>query len=390
VARRAELSFGEAYLQTWARTFEDYGEPHALIAPENGPASRELYGILRRVLREGERRWVSRTPRVWFGAFQGDPEALLRELFLRPNPEYRRFILETVDFELDPAAGEVLLAAVARECGRGGWRGLASSLSLGVSSRLGGASLFLQAFTAARHHGAYDPDRPFRLVRRENGPATRQLYEALALYGEAAGDFDRDSAVQILENPPEDPYNLILTAVAWLYGSAAADRLLRDVALEAFRSYPSSGPLLAWDSFVMLAAGPSEVHYTAGKRGTDLPGPLYLSSGIDQLPEGLRREVSGEEPPTPVFDALYRGAHLLRPLILVSCLVLLPFAWAGPARSLVALLLLLAFSQYAIVAVMSQPHGRFSDQVYLLIVMAVGIGAAGARHAASSAEGRGR
>jgi hypothetical protein len=85
-------------------------------------------------------------------------------------------------------------------------------------------------------------------------------------------------------------------------------------------------------------------------------------------------EASGEKPSTPVFDALYRLAYLLKPLVLVACLIFLPFGWASPARPLLCLLLLLGFSQYGIVSVMSQAQQRYSDPVYLLVFMAAAIG----------------
>ncbi|HEY5997822.1 MAG TPA: hypothetical protein VI078_00775 [bacterium] len=377
-AHRATERFREAYLHTWVRTFEDYREPRPLIVPENGPASRELYGHVAQVMREKPDSWKFRPPLFWFGAYRSDPDALLREFFTRPNPEYLDYVVGAVGSRIGSEAGGRLLAAVARECGIGGWRGFVASLSPGVPSRLEGSSLLWEAAIAGRHHGGYDPDRSFPIVRPQNGPATRQLYRAAADYGEASGEPGRAVAVALLENPGPLTYPLMTTAAMRLYGAAGADRLLRDVALEAFRAYPAAA-LVIWDNFVMLAAGPSEVQYTAGKRGTDLPGPLFLSSGLDRLPEKMRREVDGAKPATPFFDALYRGAHLLRPLLLVACLVLLPFAWAGPARPLAVLLVLLALSQYAVVAAMSQPHGRFTDPAYLLLVMTLAIGAAGAR-----------
>jgi hypothetical protein len=101
---------------------------------------------------------------------------------------------------------------------------------------------------------------------------------------------------------------------------------------------------------------------------------IYLSSGVAQLPGRMRTEAGGGQPPTPVFDALYRTAYLLKPAILAACLIFLPFAWAGPARALHALLLSLTVSQYAVVSLMSQAHQRYSDPVFLLVVMATAIG----------------
>ncbi|HEY5997821.1 MAG TPA: glycosyltransferase family 39 protein [bacterium] len=384
-AHRAGLRFEEAYLHTWRQRFEDYGKPRPFIVPANGPSTRVLYQCLWEALRQGPvPQWVSRSSRARLGVRAQDPGALLQEFFLNPNPVFLSYIVDTVKGRMGPAAAEEVFAGVARESGRGGWRGLAANLSLGVSSRMAGLSLLWEAFIAGRHHGGYDAERPFRLVRAENGPATRQLYEALASYGELTGDYDRAAAPAFIERPGAGSLDHVMTATTQVYGPGAADRLMRDVAIEAFRAYPAA-VLLFWDNFVVLAAGPGEVHYTADRRSTDLPGPLYLSSGLDRLPETMRREAGGDKPPTPIFDALYRVIHLLRPLLLVACLVLLPFAWAGPARPLAVLLVLLALSQYAVVAVMSQPHGRFSDPVYLLIVMAVAIGAAGVRAGGSGA-----
>jgi hypothetical protein len=362
---RVEQRFAETYFLTWSRSFEDYEHPRALITPEAGPASRALYACLARVVRQRPALWSS-------GAFAGNPDGLLKELFLRPNADACNFIVAAVSGELGPQAAAELFAAVPREYGQTGLRGLLAHLSLGVSSRLGGTSLFWQAYTAGRHHGAYDPDRPFRLIRPENGPATRQLYQAVETYGLSAGGYDRDAARAFLEGAEADSYADIWNAAWQLYGSAATDRLLRDVALEAFRAYPKA-VLLFWDNFLMLAAGPNDVRYGAAVRATDLAGVVYLSSGLEKLPAPMRAEVEGEKPSTPFFDALYRLGYLLKPLVLLACLVFFRFGWAGPARPLLCLLLLLGFAQYAVVSVMAQAHQRYSDPVYPLFVMAAAL-----------------
>lgn len=376
-----EQRFVETYYSTWSKNFRDYEHPRPLITPERGPASRALYDCLSRFLREKPHLWESRAPQPWFAAFAGNPDGLLREIFLRPNAEYFRFMSAVAAAELGPKAAAELFAAIPREYGQTGLRGLVAHLSLGVPSRLGGASLFWEAYVAGRHHGAYDPDRPFRLIRPENGPATRQLYQALESYGMASGSYDRATAAAALDGPEAAYYALIWKAAWQLYGSAASDRLLRDAALEAFRAYPKSA-LLFWDNFLMLAAGPNDVRYGDAARTTDLAGVVYLSSGLEKLTETMRTEVSGDKRSTPAFDALYRLAYVLKPLVLAACLIFLPFAWAGAARPLLCLLLLLGFSQYAVVSVMAQPHQRYSDPVYLLVVMAATIGIHGARHGA--------
>ena len=369
----AEQRFAETYFSTWSSNFQDYEHPRPLITPDKGPASRALYDCVSRFLRESPTHWAFRAPQPWFGAFAGNPDGLLKEFFLRPNAEYFNIMLSVIPMQLGPKAAADLFAAIPRECGQSGLRGLAANLSLGVPSRLGGMSLFWDAYAAGRHHGSYDPDHPFRLIRPENGPATRQFYQAVEIYGLSAGGYDRATAKTYLENAEAGHYFALWSAPWELYGSAASDRLLRDVALEAFRAYPKSA-LLFWDNFLMLAAGPNEVRYGSAVRNTDLAGIVYLSSGLDFLSEKLRAEVAGEKPSTPFFDALYRLAYLLKPLVLAACLIFLPFGWASPARPLLCLLLLLSLSHYAIVSVMSQAQQRYSDQVYLLFFMAAAIG----------------
>lgn len=376
-----EQRFVETYYSTWSKNFRDYEQPRPLITPERGPASRALYDCLSRFLHENPGLWSFRKPQPWFAAYAGDPDGLLREIFLRPNAEYFRFMSAVAAAELGPKGAADLFAAIPGEYGQTGLRGLGAHLSLGVPSRLGGASLFWEMYVAGRHHGAYDPDRPFRLIRPENGPATRQLYQAVANYGMSSGGYDSADASLFIEDQEAGYYPLIWNAAWQLYGSAAADRLLKDVAFEAFRAYPKSA-LLFWDNFLMLAAGPNDVRYGKAVRTTDLAGIPYLSSGLEKLPEELRAEVSGGKPSTPFFDFLYRGAYLLKPLVLAACLIFLPFGWAGRARPLLCLLLLLGFSQYAVVSVMAQAHQRYSDPVYLLIVMAATIGIHGARRGA--------
>jgi hypothetical protein len=385
-ASLVEQPFAETYFSTWSASFRDYRHPRPLVVPERGPASRALYECLAAILRGKPAAWLARPPFARFGAFGGNPDALLRELFLRPGADYFNFIFEEVTARLGPKAANDLFAALPREYGRGGLRGLAANLSLGVPSNLGGACLFWQASVAGRHHGAYDPDRPFRLVRPENGPATRQLFTALEGFGAASGRYDAGAARRLVEDPAKGDYDVIWYATLQQYGAAASDRLLRDVALEAFRAYPRS-TLLFWDNLLMLAAGPNDVLYGVAARTTDLAGVLYLSSWLDVLPPKMRAEVSGAKPATPVFDALYRLAYLLKPLLLVSCLILLSFGWAGPARPLFALLLLLAASQVAVTSVMAQAHQRYADQVYLLLVMAVAIGVHGALRRNGAGEG---
>jgi hypothetical protein len=352
-----------------------------LITPETGPASRALYDCMSSVLRERPAAWVGREPWVLFGAYAGNPDALLGEIFARPRTEYFLFVSTAVRVGLCPEPAAELFGGLAREYGQSGWPGFVANLSLGVPSHMGGASLFWEAYVAGRHHGAYDNDHPFRIIRPGNGPATRRLYEVVE-FGRKASTSDPIPAGEIMDSSDVNSFGWIRMAVIKAYWHEGTDRLLRDVALEAFRAYPKSA-LLFWDNFVMLAAGPNDVLYSGGKRNTDLAGVLYLSSRIEDLPAGLRAEVSGDKPATPFFDALYRAAHLLKPLILLACLVCLPFAWAGPARSLVILLLLLVGSQYAIVSVLSQPHQRYVDHVYLLVVMAAAIGVHGARRRSS-------
>lgn len=368
-----EQPFAETYFSTWSRSFEDYERPRPLITPQRGPASRALYDCLSAFLRRQPGSWVSRGPHARFGAFAGRPDALLEEMFLRPRAEYFNFIYEVVTATLGQKAAGDLFAALPREYGRTGVRGLVANLSLGVPSHLGGACLYWQASVAGRHHGVYDPDQPFRLVRPENGPATRQLYRAVADHGVSSGAYDPGAAPRMLEDPEKSHYDLVWFAVLEQYGAAAADRLLRDVALEAFRAHPK-GALLFWDNLLMLAAGPNDVRYGVEARTTDLAGVLYLSSWLDVLPQKMRAEVSGPKPATPVFDALYRLAYLLKPLLLVLCLIVLSFGWASPARPLLALLLLLAAAQYGVTSVMAQAHQRYADQVYLLLVTATAIG----------------
>jgi hypothetical protein len=379
-----ELPFAETYLSTWSRNFEDYEHPRPLITPGRGPASRALYDCLSRVLREKPAAWIFRSPRTLFGDYVGRPDAVLAEMFLRPSPFYFNFICETLTAELGAKAAADLFRALPREYGRTGVRGLLANLSLGVPSHLGGASLFWQAYVAGAHHGCYDPDHPFRLVRPENGPATRQLYRTVETFGQTSIKL-YSTAQAVMEDPDANNHPIIWAAAREQYGSAASDRLLRDAALEAFRAFPRS-TLLFWDNFLMLAAGPNDVLYRKAKRNTDLAGVLYLSSGFNVLPPDMRAEVSGARRPTPVFDALYRGAYLLKPLVLAACLLLLPFAWASPSRPLFLLLLLLAASQYAVAAVMAQAHQRYSDPVYLLVVMAAAIGVHCARRSPPAEE----
>jgi hypothetical protein len=372
----AEQRFAETYFSTWSRNFRDYEHPRPLITPEAGPASRALYDRLAHVLRGEPKLWAALSiflpPQARFGAPGADPEALLREIFLRPSPQYFNFMQAALSAELGAQAAGDLFAAIPREYGQTGLRGLLAHLSLGVPTRLAGTSLFWEAYAAGRHHGAYDPDHPQRLIRPENGPATRQLYEAVAAFGSSTARFGGDAARAILDDPEAGAYPLIWKATLELYGSAASDRLLRDVALEAFRAYPKSA-LLFWDNFLMLAAGPNDVRYGRAVRTTDLAGVIFLSSGTEALPEPMRAEVGGGKPATPFFDALYRLAHLLKPAVLIACLVFFRFGWAGPARPLLCLLLLLALSQYAVVSVMAQAHQRYADPVYPLLVMAAAL-----------------
>lgn len=382
---QAEVRFAETYFSTWSRNFRDYDHPRPLITPERGPASRALVDCVSRFLREQPAAWVFRPPQALFGTHAGNPDALLKELFLRPTPDYFVFIVAAVPAALGEKAAAELFAAIPGECGMSGLRGLGSNLSLGVPSHLAGASLFWQAYVAARHHGAHDPDHPFRLIRPENGPATRQLYRAVETYGTTKVRY-YGTAQAVIEEAAANNHAMIWAAARQQYGAAAADRLLRDAALEAFRAYPK-GALLFWDNFLMLAAGPNDVLYAKEKRNTDVAGVPYLSSALEELPEGLRAEVSGARPARPLGDALYRGAHLLKPLLLAACLILLPFGWASPARALQCLLLLLALSQYAVAGVMAQAHHRYADPAYLLVVMAAAIGVHYAWRGAAAATG---
>jgi hypothetical protein len=265
-------------------------------------------------------------------------------------------------------------------------------------------SLLWQVYFAARHHGSYDypdafpqgqePDAgPLQLIKPENGPATRQLYCGLAkhlhasaearswlasAYPSAASDPPEQTIAEVFRHSRMLGYCFVWAATTELYGPAASDRLLTDVALEAFQRHPKSA-LLFVDNFLMLLAGPNDVVYGPSQRYTDMKGTLYLNSCTECLPPRARHEATGTRPDRGFFDALYMGGYLLKPVMVLCVLICLPFGLRGPGRYFLALVLVTAVYQCAVVSVFSQAHQRFFDMVYLLFVIAAALGVHGLR-----------
>lgn len=405
----AERRFAEVYFRTWDHQIDNgFGKP--LIRPDHGPASRQLYSTLASFLHNHRGNWRGMPPRPLFAPFADRPDALLKRIFSRPTSAYCTFIAGALRGELgSDRDAEQLLEEVAAEYGNGKFGRYRNNLSLRPPNGIGGKMLFLQAYLTAGHHGqaariAREPRRlnrrADRLVNAANGPATRELRRGLLEYATLfperwepmgpPGFFDKhrgdpQGLIDFIFDHPHVVYHwFIWTAADEIYGPAAADKLLRTAAWEAFAAHPGS-TVMFWENFLIAVAGPSDVKYD-NIRVSGFVSMYDLDCARDdfpQLPERMRSQLPAAKTVDAAAIARRRFGRLLncvlylllRPLSIAASLVFLPFWWNSRHRSLCILILLLFFFQAAAIAVFSQPHVRYSDMFCLLptVVALVGI-----------------
>jgi hypothetical protein len=222
------------------------------------------------------------------------------------------------------------------------------------------ASVFLREF--------YPADDPV-LVRPENGPASRKLYQGVAAFFLLPGvDFsylvpddptNRDAA---LRNLISSPVNITNTYVIWwaldrIYGIDEGDRIAREAVLETIFAQPRIMKYYIWNFWQSLFGPPMNLNYACratpcfaaelpkfyGYEFTDAAGEKTFSrvAGPALIAE-MKREHERADTMRPYGESIYAVARL--PFVFKPLLTALLFASVllatGRARSLAAFCLL--------------------------------------------------
>jgi hypothetical protein len=142
---------------------------YRLIRPGNGPATRELADVIRRIARRRPAEILFSAERVAPGRggfltrLHGDPEELVREIFEEPNQIYVFSVPSELRTELGPRDAERLLMAVNLEAIRQHPTFFASKLSVALT--MAGISIdtgLLVRELNIRRHGGYPAEGRFR------------------------------------------------------------------------------------------------------------------------------------------------------------------------------------------------------------------------------------
>jgi hypothetical protein len=218
-------------------------------------------------------------------------------------------------------------------------------------------------------------------VARENGPASRRMFDELHAYYSTPGHLtatmdqrlfgrfaDRpNDLLQMMEREPDGQYWwAIWNALDERLGAAASDALLLRVTLEAVLAHPVSMALTYGRNFA-VAFFLADREYTWHHRtfGPEWVGP--------RLAEEAR--ASGESSVlTPLERALDIFFPTVRFLLVIGTIVLAPFAWRSQWRlSFVFCLTLVVYNQ-ATVALAATPENRYTFYIVPPLLAAVTMG----------------
>lgn len=378
----ARTEFAEAYYSGWTKVFERYQGKPEFVSAERGPASRELYDIMLRFVHDSPGNWVTLTPHALWGAHADNPAQLAEDLFAKPSQSYCEFIARSVHAKLGRNAGNALFRRVASEYIPTGIPRIVSNISFGVPTRYLGQAIF--------YHAYHCIDRS--IISPENGPATRQLIEAVKQHFVMDGPlwqeaYDRDPCYALHQGRPplsadtigeivfdhcnERYWELMWLASQELYGLEASDKLLRDVAIEAFSKHP------AQLTYVLETAK----MFVGFERSGELPGWSnlerlpYLNSHTQWLDEPLRAEVQGQPASLPVLEQGYGATHVLRLWLLLAALISIPLTYRNrPVFQLVVIMMAVSLCHGVICVCFSNYSGRNCDPMFLPFIVVAACG----------------
>lgn len=306
--------FGEVYFSGGQYQFVPERPPVAMIKPEDGPASAEMYAGLRWFVQNHPDEWkrpTSERPYLLFGRFADAPEQLVHEVVSKPNFAYFDFLRHALQARNGNRGMDRLMHRIAGEHGNTGVWGILgyfvhnpTKLLVGGMPPFGGRNLlgifyFLPQRSAMNRiysltWGLADldqrllddykvnptPDKMDRLYKEttghgldllnpRNGPASMEFFDAFHLFVKAYPGYWQDTNPWLhrYKGNPEglfratfdsaDPYFLGMyegfywEALLKYYGIGPADRLFFRVALETMKTYPYSAAIF-WDNALRI------------------------------------------------------------------------------------------------------------------------------------------
>jgi hypothetical protein len=265
-----------------------------------------------------------------------------------------------------------LHASMARAMNDGGKRIEISKLGISDST---GKMLFMVAYNDVyRRLGV-------TAVARENGPASKRMFEELNAYYSAPGLlagmqeeqlFRRfvgrpDDLLKAMQQEPHVQYwYSIWAALDDRLGAAASDTLLFRVTLEAILAHPFSLALTYSRNFTVaffLADRPyTWTHQTFGPEWT---GPHLAKE---------ERESGDSSVPTPLARALDVAFPILRFLVVVATIIMAPFAWRSRWRMSFTYCVTLVVYNQAAVALAATAENRYTFYIVPPLLAAVTMG----------------
>jgi hypothetical protein len=425
----AQRYFADAYYGNGYGAVQDNGPT---IRPEDGPASQRLYRAVagQVAAARASNQWKttdSVTVDRLYRRFASD-DALVREIFTRPNPLY--FGVLTQAAAIDGDGGNTLLYQIAREHGATGVRGLTKYLAKHPFIPLMGPPnpyvgfMFLMKYYRYEHYlitnqlGMRNWFSSLRgnPIREDNGSASKAFVDSIRLfvdtYPQYVGLAPEDLAYFgtgenltkfIIEAPFDPKYTggVIGWIYQWLsqmYGEQAAGRLMGDAAIETTLKERRTWGVLVGDflegmgfaarsntTVVNLVADFRQAFHGARDAADALLVGTLEGGRTNQLPSRLANQVghignrtSFAKDVNATLALQYELYQWARPITLVCMLMFaLPPLVTGHGRMLVAFLTLAFFASAAAWAfTMMMPGGdpRHEDvfAFFPLLISAIG------------------
>lgn len=97
------------------KTINGIATPTTLINESNGPASKELFRVIRDFAWNNKVNWVTLGPSDYFSKFAQNPDKLVDNIFARPNLIYHWFLWNALDVKIGPDKANELMKLSALE-----------------------------------------------------------------------------------------------------------------------------------------------------------------------------------------------------------------------------------------------------------------------------------
>ncbi len=390
---RAEQRLGELYFEPRIYCPSVVDDCPAILNAQAGPASAELYKIVNESIKTRRREPPTSNdlmPQILFSNLpEHGSDSLESRIWRRPHFAYWQFISSSVALRLGASQRDELFGKVAAEYGNRGINGAfrflrnnPTAFLFGGAPRAGGYNLFWQFYGPGRYLRTLDIYRPTRLVRPENGPSSKALFDGLRayltafpkywepLYPQYVGHVN-ELIEEMFESPRFEHLWRIWNMMASQLTIASADKLFRSVVKETAMRHPES-TIILWDNASTAAFGPGS-NSDDGYRLLSLPYIGQSQYVPEEMPARLREELllTAQKPvPLPkLFDWLYQSAHVLKPIYFLISICVVPVLWNSRARLFGIWLITVTAVQIAVIALFGTPTARYMDMVLLLPLM---------------------